>query len=96
MVTNYDSTYPSKAKLLRSINDGLSFECPIVIYKTSCDCCKTTATASDANEVNMLWQHANYAAKETYSNDSNPYNYEGKLGQGVIYEVMRYLQHSFQ
>lgn len=95
-VTNYDISYPSKAKLLRSFDGGQTFEGPIVIDPTSCDCCKTAAMTSDDNEVYVLWRHANHTAKETYSNGSNPYNYEDKLGEGVIYEVIRdiYITHS--
>jgi hypothetical protein len=95
-VTNYDISYPSEAKLLRSFDGGQSFEGPIVIDETSCDCCKTAAVTADNNEVYILWRHANHTAKETYSNGSNPYNYEDKLGEGVIYEVIRdiYITHS--
>lgn len=95
-VTNYDISYPSKAKLIRSFDGGQTFESPIVIDKTSCDCCKTAAMTSDDNEVYVLWRHANHTAKETYTNGSNPYNYGDKLGEGVIYEVIRdiYITHS--
>ena len=95
-VTDFNISYPSKAKLLRSLDGGQSFESPITIDKTSCDCCKTAAITADDGEVYVLWRHANHTAKETYSNGTNPYNYKDKLTEGVIYEVIRdiYITHS--
>lgn len=95
-VTDYDISYPSKVKLLRSFDGGQSFENPITIDETACDCCKTAAITADNGEVYVLWRHASHIDRETYTNGSNPYNYDDKLAEGVVYEVIRdiYITHS--
>ncbi len=95
-VTDYDISYPSKVKLLRSFDGGQSFENPITIDKTACDCCKTAAITADDGEVYVLWRHASHIDRETYTNGSNPYNYDDKLAEGVVYQVIRdiYITHS--
>jgi hypothetical protein len=95
-VTDYDISYPSKVKLLRSFDAGQSFEDPITIDETACDCCKTAAITANDGEVYVLWRHASHVDRETYSNDSNAYNYDDKLAEGVIYQVIRdiYITHS--
>ena len=95
-VTDYDISYPSKVKLLRSFDGGQSFENPITIDETACDCCKTAAITADDGEVYVLWRHASHIDKETYANGTNPYNYDDKLAEGVIYQVIRdiYITHS--
>ena len=44
----------------------------------------------------MMWRHASHDTAETYSNGSNPFNYDEKLEKGVIYEVVRdvFVSHS--
>ncbi len=95
-VTDFNISYPSKVKLLRSFDGGQSFENPIIIDETACDCCKTAAITANDGEVYVLWRHASHTDRETYTNGTNPYNYEDKLAEGVIYQVIRdiYITHS--
>ncbi|WP_148685908.1 sialidase family protein [Candidatus Nitrosocosmicus hydrocola] len=95
-VTDFTISYPSEVKLLRSFDGGSTFESPITIDKTACDCCKTAALTGDNGEVYVLWRHASHVDRQTYSNGTNPYNYEDKLEEGVIYQVIRdiYITHS--
>ncbi len=95
-VTDFSISYPSEVKLLRSFDGGNSFETPVTIDKTACDCCKTAAMTDQNGEAYVLWRHASHVNNQTYTNGSNPYNYEDKLEKGVIYEVIRdiYVTHS--
>lgn len=95
-VTDFSISYPSEVKLLRSFDGGDSFETPITIDKTACDCCKTAAMTDQNGEAYVLWRHASHINNQTYTNGSNIYNYEDKLEKGVIYEVIRdiYVTHS--
>lgn len=95
-VTDFTISYPSEVKVLKSLDGGITFDEPITIDKTACDCCKTSAVTSDDGELYMIWRHASHVDSKTYENGSNPYNYEDKLEKGVIYEVIRdvYVTHS--
>lgn len=95
-VTDFSISYPSIVKLLPSFDGGNSFEGAITIDKTACDCCKTAAMTDQNGEVYVLWRHASHVNNQTYTNGSNPYNYEDKLEKGVVYEVIRdiYITHS--
>lgn len=44
----------------------------------------------------MVWRHASRVDNQTYTNGSNPHNYEDKLEKGILYEVIRdiYVTHS--
>lgn len=88
-VTDFSISYPSEVKLLRSFDGGNSFENPVTIDKTACDCCKTGALTDKNGDVYLIWRHASHINNQTYTDGSNPYNYEDKLEKGVIYEVIR-------
>ena len=87
-VTDFTISYPSKVKLLQSSDNGKTFA-STTIDPTACDCCRTAITVGPDGEAYMMWRHASHDTAETYSNGSNPFNYDEKLEKGVIYEVVR-------
>lgn len=95
-VTDFSIIYPSEVKLLRSFDGGDSFQTPVTIDKTACDCCKTAALTDQNGEIFVLQRHASHVNNQTYINGSNPYNDDEKLEKGLIYEVIRgiYVTHS--
>lgn len=53
-VTDFSIIYPSEVKLLRSFDGGDSFQTPVTIDKTACDCCKTAALTDQNGEIFVL------------------------------------------
>jgi hypothetical protein len=88
-VTDFTISYPSKVKVIQSSDNGRTFGSSSTIDPTACDCCRTAITVGPDGEAYMAWRHASHDTAETYSNGSNPFNYDEKLEEGVIYEVVR-------
>lgn len=95
-VTDFTISYPSKVKVIQSSDNGRTFGSSSTIDPTACDCCRTAITVGPDGEAYMAWRHASHETAETYSNGSNPFNYDEKLEEGVIYEVIRdvFVSHS--
>jgi hypothetical protein len=88
-ITDFTISYPSKVNVIQSSDSGKTFDTSSTIDPTACDCCRTAITVGPDGEAYMAWRHASHDTAETYSNGSNPFNYDEKLEEGVIYEVVR-------
>jgi hypothetical protein len=88
-ITDFTISYPSKVNVIQSSDGGKTFDSPSTIDPTACDCCRTAITVGPDGEAYMAWRHASHDTAETYSNGSNPFNYDEKLGEGVAYQVVR-------
>ena len=95
-VTDFTISYPSKVKVIQSSDSGRTFGVSSTVDPAACDCCRTAIIVGPDGEAYMAWRHASHETAETYSNGSNPFNYEEKLEEGVIYEVVRdvFVSHS--
>lgn len=88
-ITDFTISYPSKLNVIQSSDSGKTFDSSSTIDPTACDCCRTAITVGPDGEAYMAWRHASHDTAETYSNGSNPFNYDDKLEEGVIYQVVR-------